>query len=151
MISGFYSIFKSPLKISAKKIENCRNFDERDFRAQGPKLPMATKSRILKLECSQATWTFIDHTSHCNCYREGQIDTTCSNRSDGCFWLISLLLPLDVWPMKIHVAWEHSSFEILDLVAIGSFGPRARKSRSSKFRQFLIFFAEIFRGLLKIV
>ena len=63
MISDFYSIFKSPLKISAKKIKNCRNVDERDFRARGPKLPMATKSRILKLECSQATWTFIDHTS----------------------------------------------------------------------------------------
>ncbi len=64
MISDFYSIFKSPLKISAKKIKNCRNVDERDFRARGPKLPMATKSRILKLECSQATWTFIDHTSN---------------------------------------------------------------------------------------
>ena len=63
MISDFYSIFKSPLKILAKKIKNCRNFDDRDFRARGPKLPMATKSRILKLECSQATWTFIDHTS----------------------------------------------------------------------------------------
>ena len=66
------------------------------------------------------------------------------------FWLISLLLPLDVWSMKVHVAWEHSSFKILDLVAIGSFGPRAQKSRSSTFRQFLIFYAEIYRGLLKI-
>ena len=80
----------------------------------------------------------------------GQIDTVGSNRSEDCFWLFSLLLPLDVWSMKVHVAWEHSSFKILDLVAIGSFGPRARKSRSSTFRQFLIFFAEIFRGLLKI-
>ena len=79
-----------------------------------------------------------------------QFDTGGSNRSEDCFWLLSLLLPLDVWSMKVHVAWEHSSFKILDLVAIGSFVPRARKSRSAKFRQFSIFFAEIFRGLLKI-
>ena len=52
--------------------------------------------------------------------------------------------------MKVHVAWEHSSFKILDLVAIGSFDPRAQKSRSSKFRQILIFLPEIFGGLSKI-
>ena len=52
--------------------------------------------------------------------------------------------------MKIHVVWKHSSFKILDLVAIGNFDPRAQKSRSSKFWQLLIFFPEIFRGLSKI-
>ena len=41
-----------------------------------------------------------------------------SDCSEDCCWLISLLLPLDMWSMKVHVAWEHSSFKILDLVAI---------------------------------
>ena len=63
MISDFYSIFESPPKILGKKIKICRNFDECNFQALGSKLLMATKSRILKLECFQATWTFIDNIS----------------------------------------------------------------------------------------
>ena len=81
----------------------------------------------------------------------GQLGPPCSNRSEDCFWLISLLLPLDVWSMKFHVAWEHSSFKILDLVAIQKFYPRALNLCSSKFWHILIFSPKIFRGLSTIV
>jgi hypothetical protein len=33
--------------------------------------------------------------------------------------------PSNIYTMKVHVGWEHSSFKNLDLVAIQSFDPQA--------------------------
>ena len=87
MIYHFSTMFERPLKISGEKIKMCRNFDECNFWARGSKFPMAAKSRILKLECSQATWTFIDHTS------KGRSKENSQKQSS-----LRLLPTVSIWP-----------------------------------------------------
>ena len=50
----------------------------------------------------------------------------CENCSSDCFCQFFPYHPSNVCTMKVHVAWEHSSFKNVDLVAIKSFDPQAQ-------------------------
>ena len=50
----------------------------------------------------------------------------CENCFSDCFCQFFPYHPSNVYTMKVHVAWEHSSFKNVDLVAIQSFDPQAQ-------------------------
>ena len=51
---------------------------------------------------------------------------TCENCFEDCFCQFFSYHPSNIYTMKVYVAWEHSSFKNVDLVAIQSFDPQAR-------------------------
>ena len=50
----------------------------------------------------------------------------CENGFSDCFCQFFLYHPSNVYTMKVHVAWEHSSFKNVELVAIQSFDSQAQ-------------------------